>query len=118
MVAYSFVSIAEQFTLKMLAHYKRTRSSKPPGIFAKEGLYSRKQWRHTYFIANCVWSRWILAYVPTLQQRHKRLLNRVNLSVKYWRILGKLGYPARYEYAYAIFRHFTKEVVKVLLVHC
>ena len=28
----------------------------PPGVFAKEDLYSRKQWRHALFIADCFWS--------------------------------------------------------------
>ena len=53
----------------------------PPGVFAKEELYSRKQWRHAQFLANCFWLRWVLEYVPTLQQRHKRLLNKRNLAV-------------------------------------
>ena len=54
----------------------------PPGVFAKEDLYWRKQWRHAQFIADCFWSRWIREYVPTLQQRHKWLLNKRNLAVK------------------------------------
>lgn len=33
------------------------------------------------FLANCFWSRWVLEYVPTLQQRHKWLLNKRNLAV-------------------------------------
>ena len=53
----------------------------PPGVFAKEELYSRKQWRHAQFLANCFWSRWVLEYVSTLQQRHKWLLNKRNLAV-------------------------------------
>ncbi|XP_068739665.1 uncharacterized protein [Montipora capricornis] len=53
----------------------------PPGVFAKEDLYSRKQWRHAQFIADCFWSRWIREYVPTLQQRHKWLLSKRNLAV-------------------------------------
>ena len=53
----------------------------PPGIFAKEDVYSRKQWRHAQFIANCFWSRWVREYVPMLQHRHKWLLNRRNLAV-------------------------------------
>ena len=28
----------------------------PPGVFTKEDLYSRKQWRHTQFVADCFWS--------------------------------------------------------------
>ncbi|XP_068749478.1 uncharacterized protein [Montipora capricornis] len=53
----------------------------PPGVFAKEDLYSRKQWRHAQFIADCFWSRWIREYVPTLQQRRKWLLSKRNLAV-------------------------------------
>ncbi|XP_068674398.1 uncharacterized protein [Montipora foliosa] len=53
----------------------------PPGVFAKEDLYSRKQWRHAQFIADCFWSRWVREYVPTLQQRHKWLLSKRNLAV-------------------------------------
>lgn len=53
----------------------------PPGVFAKENLYSRKQWRHAQFIADCFWSRRIREYVPTLQQRSKWLLNKRNLAV-------------------------------------
>lgn len=48
----------------------------PPGVFNKEDLYLRKQWRHAQFIADCFWSRWIGEYVPKLQQRHKCLLNK------------------------------------------
>ena len=48
----------------------------PPG-----DLYSHKQWRHAQFIADCFWFRWIREYVPTLQQRHKWLLNKQNLAV-------------------------------------
>ena len=53
----------------------------PPGVFAKEELYSRNQWRHAQFLANCFWSRWVLEYVPTSQQRHKWLLKKRNLAV-------------------------------------
>jgi len=53
----------------------------PPGVFAKEDLYSRKQWRHAQFIADCLWSRWMREYVPTLQQRPKWLVNKRNLPV-------------------------------------
>ena len=33
------------------------------------------------FLANCFWSRWVLEYMPTLQQCHKWLLNKRNLAV-------------------------------------
>ena len=48
---------------------QRRNLMEPPGVFAKEEQYSRKQWRHVQFLANCFWSRWIQEYVPTLQQR-------------------------------------------------
>ena len=51
----------------------------PLGVFTM--VYSRKQWRHAEFLVNCFWCRWISEYVPTLQQRHKRLLNRRDLGV-------------------------------------
>ncbi|KAK3716441.1 hypothetical protein QZH41_007049 [Actinostola sp. cb2023] len=53
----------------------------PPGIFVKEDLYSRKQWRHAQFLANCFWSRWVREYVPTLQQRPKWQRAQRNLAV-------------------------------------
>ena len=28
----------------------------PPGVFTKEELYTRKQWRHAQFLADCFWS--------------------------------------------------------------
>ena len=62
---------------------QRRNLAMPLAVFAKEELYSRKQWRHTHgqFLANCFWSRWVLQYAPTLQQRHKWLLNKRNLAV-------------------------------------
>ena len=53
----------------------------PPGVFTKEELYTRKQWRHAQFLADCFWSRWLREYVPTLQHRHKWLLKKRNLAV-------------------------------------
>ncbi|XP_068674575.1 uncharacterized protein [Montipora foliosa] len=51
----------------------------PPGVFTKEELYTRKQWRYVQFLADCFWSRWLREYVPTLQHRHKWLLKKRNL---------------------------------------
>ena len=53
----------------------------PPGVFTKEELYTRKQWRHAQFLADCFWSRWLREYVPTLQHRHKWLLKKRNPAV-------------------------------------
>ena len=53
----------------------------PSGVFTKLELYTRKQWRHAQFLADCFWSRWLREYVPTLQHRHKWLLKKRNLAV-------------------------------------
>ncbi|XP_068748988.1 uncharacterized protein [Montipora capricornis] len=52
----------------------------PPGVFTKEELYTCKQWRHVQFLYDCFWSSWLQEYVPTLQHRHKWLLNKRNLA--------------------------------------
>ena len=39
----------------------------PPGLFVREDLYSRKQWRRAQFPAGCFWKRWLREYVPALQ---------------------------------------------------
>ena len=71
----------EYLALQRGQQVKRQNIALPPGVFAKEDLYSRKQWRHAQYLANCFWSRWIREYIPTLQQRQKWLLNKRNLSV-------------------------------------
>lgn len=45
----------------------------PIGIFSDSDIYCRKQWRHSQFLADCFWKRWLKDYVPTLQQRRKWL---------------------------------------------
>lgn len=43
----------------------------PPGHFAKPDLYHRKQWRRVQYIAELFWKRWLLQYLPLLQERQK-----------------------------------------------
>lgn len=59
----------------------RQNVTTPPGIFTKDDIYARKQWRHAQFIANHFWSRWIKEYIPLLQQRTKWTTVRRNLKV-------------------------------------
>ena len=53
----------------------------PPGLFVREDLYRRKQWRRAQFLADCFWKRWLREYVPTLQQRQKWVREKGNLKV-------------------------------------
>ena len=46
-------------------------ASVPPGIFEKEDLHCRRQWREAQYLANLFWRRWIKEYLPTLQERKK-----------------------------------------------
>jgi len=52
----------------------------PPGVFDKDDLLSRRQWRHAQFLANCFWSRWIREYLPLLQARPKWFKPKRNLK--------------------------------------
>lgn len=56
-------------------------ASPPPGIFEKEDLYCRRQWRQAQFLANLFWKRWIKEYLPTLQERKKWNEPKENLKV-------------------------------------
>lgn len=60
---------------------QRQNMAIPPGLFPKEDLYCRKQWRCAQFLANCFWTRWIREYIPTLQLRQKWLFKRRNLAI-------------------------------------
>ena len=53
----------------------------PPGLFVREDLYRRKQWRRAQFLADCFWKRWLREYVPALQQRQKWVREKGNLKV-------------------------------------
>ena len=45
---------------------QRKHLALPPGLFVREDLYGRKQWRRAQFLADCFWKRWIKEYLPTL----------------------------------------------------
>ena len=65
----------------------------PPGLFVREDLYRRKQWRRAQFLADCFWKRWLREYVPALQQRQKWVREKGNLKVNDLVLLVDENYP-------------------------
>lgn len=43
----------------------------PPGIFSKDDLLSRRQWRQIQYLSDVFWSRWKKEYIPLLRLRQK-----------------------------------------------
>ena len=53
----------------------------PPGIFAKEDIYSRRRWRQVQYLSDVFWHRWVKEYLPTLQERQKWLRPHQNFQI-------------------------------------
>lgn len=51
----------------------------PPGLFDRNDLYVRKRWKQIQYMAELFWKRWILEYLPLMQQRQKWTALRRNL---------------------------------------
>lgn len=49
----------------------KTVPSLPPGEFKKEDVYARKRWRQVQYMSDLFWKRWVLEYLPQLQERQK-----------------------------------------------
>ena len=49
----------------------KTTPSLPPGQFQKEDLYARRRWRQVQYMSDLFWKRWIMEYLPQLQERQK-----------------------------------------------
>ncbi|XP_041954032.1 uncharacterized protein LOC121713480 isoform X1 [Alosa sapidissima] len=49
----------------------RTNPLLPPGVFSRSDLYHRRRWRQVQYIAELFWKRWLLEYLPLLQERQK-----------------------------------------------
>ena len=71
----------------------RPCASVPPGIFEKEDLHCRRQWRQAQYLANLFWKRWIKEYLPTLQERKKWNEPKENLKVDDLVLLADEHYP-------------------------
>ena len=59
----------------------RYSQSFPPGIFAKEDIYSRRRWRQVQYLSDVFWRRWVKEYLPTLQERQKWFRPRRNFQI-------------------------------------
>ena len=53
----------------------------PPGVFVKGDLYCRNRWKQVQYLADVFWKRWLLEYLPSLQERQKWLRPRRNFVV-------------------------------------
>lgn len=51
-----------------------------PGLFSKDDQYHRRRWRQIQYVAELFWKRWLVEYLPLLQQRQKWLKVRRNLK--------------------------------------
>ena len=59
----------------------RCNSCLPPGVFVGTDRYS-SHWKQAQLLTNAFWKRWIVEYLPTLQERQKWLKPRRNLKIK------------------------------------
>lgn len=55
----------------------------PPGVFVKRDLYCRNRWKQVQYLADLFWKRWLSEYLPSLQERQKRLRPRRNFARSY-----------------------------------
>ncbi|XP_017465625.1 PREDICTED: uncharacterized protein LOC108358682 [Rhagoletis zephyria] len=44
---------------------------KPPGLFSSSDQYVRRSWRHSQYLADRFWKRWVTEVLPTLTRRAK-----------------------------------------------
>ena len=65
----------------------------PPGIFEKDDLHCRRQWRQAQYLANLFWKRCIKEYLPTLQERKKWNEPKENLKLDDLVLLAGEHYP-------------------------
>lgn len=56
----------------------RTNPGLPPGVFSRSDLYHRKRWKRVQYVAELFWKRWLLEYLPLLQERQMWTTQRRN----------------------------------------
>lgn len=56
----------------------KTNPFLPPGVFSKSDLYHRRRWRQVQYVAELFWKRWLLEYLPLLQEGQKWSRTRRN----------------------------------------
>ena len=59
---------------------QRKNLALPPGLFVREDISRRKQWRRAQFLADCFRKRWMRECIPALQ-RHKWIREKGSLAI-------------------------------------
>ena len=67
----------------------------PPGIFGKENMYCKKEWKQAQYMTDLFWRRWMREYLPMLQKRQKWQQPKENLKVGNMVLLADENYPRR-----------------------
>ena len=67
----------------------------PPGIFGKEDMYCRREWKQAQYISDLFWRRWMREYLPMLQERQKGQQPKENMKVGDVVLLADENYPRR-----------------------
>ncbi|XP_046863163.1 uncharacterized protein LOC124456899 [Xenia sp. Carnegie-2017] len=71
----------------------RASSSLPPGLFDKNDLCCKKNWKQAQYLANVFWRRWLKEYLPTLMERKKWYTPRRNLKKGDLVLVADENYP-------------------------
>ena len=67
----------------------------PPGIFGKEDMYCKREWRQAQYMSDQFWRRWTREYLPMLQESRKWERPKENLQVGDVVLLVDENYPRR-----------------------
>ena len=67
----------------------------PPGIFGKEDMYCKREWRQAQYMSDQFWRRWTREYLPMLLERRKWERSKENLQAGDVVLLVDENYPRR-----------------------